>query len=427
MNILITGATGFLGRHLVHHLLTRGHQIRACVRDPQNAHLPAKVDCITTDFMQLQTPESWREHLQDIDVVINAVGIIREQGPQRFACLHEKAPKALFQACANHGVRRVVQISALGADAQADTAYHRSKFAADQFLRQTAKLDWYVLRPSIIWGGASTALFQGLAALPLLILPNIGKAQIQPVLLEDMLAIVTRCAEGRIPAHSNLDVVGSQRYHLDELLQSLRQYLGAKTSAITGFVPAFMMGWLLSLLGLLGLPLNRDLLRMLQRGNCADTEQLHHQTGIAPQSLQNWLEANPPSQAERWQARLYWLRPLLRLSIALVWIVTGLVSAFFYPVTESYALLAPLGIHDYWAGLALYAAAGLDLFLGFATLFGWRLRSVVTVQISLMLGYTLLISLYLPAFWLHPFSPILKNLPLLVASLIMLALEEEKP
>jgi hypothetical protein len=126
------------------------------------------------------------------------------------------------------------------------------------------------------------------------------------------------------------------------------------------------------------------------------------------------------------QARLAWLLPLLRLSIALVWIVTGLLSFGLYPVQDSYALLARLGITGALAPLMLYGAAALDLALGVATLVLRRRVLLWWMQIALMLGYMVLITWALPEFWLHPFGPILKNLPMLVAVGLLLALEEPR-
>ena len=112
-----------------------------------------------------------------------------------------------------------------------------------------------------------------------------------------------------------------------------------------------------------------------------------------------------------------WL-PLLRWSVGIVWLVTGVLSLGIYPVEESHALLARLHVEGAPAGVLLYGAALLDIALGFAVLF-LRRRWIWRLQIGIMLGYTILISLFLPEFWLHPFGPILKNIPLLAIMLVM--------
>jgi hypothetical protein len=115
------------------------------------------------------------------------------------------------------------------------------------------------------------------------------------------------------------------------------------------------------------------------------------------------------------EARLAWLLPLLRWAVALVWIVTGIVSLGIYPVSASYALLARVGLVGAAASIALYGAAVLDLAIGFAILAMRRSRWLWRAQMLLILGYTILITIFLPEFWLHPYGPVLKNLPLFAA------------
>ena len=126
----------------------------------------------------------------------------------------------------------------------------------------------------------------------------------------------------------------------------------------------------------------------------------------------------------RSHARLQWLLPVLRLSVALVWILTGIVSLGLFPVHDSLALLARTGLHGTPALVALYGAAALDLALGIAVLC-WRSLWLWRVQILLILGYTAIISWKLPEFWLHPYGPILKNLPML--AVLWLLHEYDRP
>ena len=109
---------------------------------------------------------------------------------------------------------------------------------------------------------------------------------------------------------------------------------------------------------------------------------------------------------------------LLRGSIAIVWIVTGILSAGVYPVHESLALLARVGLSGTPALVALYGAAALDLAIGLAILVVRR-RWIWDVQLAVIVGYTALISVFLPEQWLHPYGPILKNLPMLAAIVLL--------
>lgn len=162
---------------------------------------------------------------------------------------------------------------------------------------------------------------------------------------------------------------------------------------------------------------------MLQQGNTGDVEELQRHFGFVPRSLDRALLEDPAREPERWHSGLYFLRPLLRATIALLWIVSGIVSAFFYPSEASFQLLARVGVTGTGAPVVLYGAAVLDILLGLALLSERLLRPALFGQLLVMGLYTLIISLSLPELWLHPFGPITKNLPLMVATLCLMVLE----
>ena len=174
MRILLTGATGFIGGHLAGALRAAGHrvlEVRRRATDPAN-HIEA-------DFARDVNAAFWRDKLAGVDCVINAVGILREHGEQTFERIHTRAPRALFEACAQSGVRRIIQISALGAD-DGTSGYFRSKHEADLYLA-TLTLDWTIVQPSVVYGpgGTSARLFTMLASLPLIPLPGEGRQALE--------------------------------------------------------------------------------------------------------------------------------------------------------------------------------------------------------------------------------------------------------
>jgi hypothetical protein len=103
---------------------------------------------------------------------------------------------------------------------------------------------------------------------------------------------------------------------------------------------------------------------------------------------------------------------LMQYSLAIVWMVTGLLSLGIYPQKDSFALLARISIKDIAASAALYLGSTADIVFGLMTLFAPG-KSLWIAQALLVLIYTIVISIYLPEFWLHPFGPILKNIPFL--------------
>ncbi len=428
MHLLITGANGFIGSHLVRACLEMGHQVTGAVRDPHQAvRLCPAASFIHCDFTRDVAVETWLPRLQGVDLVINAVGIIREQGGQRFDRLHRETPIALFQACAQVGVDRVIQISALGADDSAFSQYHLSKKAADDALA-ALDLNWTILMPSIVYGpGAkSMAFFAALASLPLTPLVDKGEQQVQPMHISDFIRVVRRAIDTDGFGQTRLAVAGPEPVSMRRLFTALRHWLGMGSPRFLS-LPYGVSLIAARYLGFLGTtPMNAEAVEMLQRGNTTDAGRLGETLGFLPKSLDQALTATPAQEADRWHAGLYFLRPLLIWSIAFVWLFTGLISAFVVPTEVSYAMLAKAGITGIWAPLMLYGAAATDVALGFAVLGRYRPRLLGLLQILLIFIYTLIITLSQPEQWLHPFGPVTKNAPMIVAILIMMTLERRQ-
>ncbi len=119
-----------------------------------------------------------------------------------------------------------------------------------------------------------------------------------------------------------------------------------------------------------------------------------------------------------------WLELMLRISLAAVWLVAGVVSMGVYPVEDSYAMLARVGITEGLAPIALYGAAAMDIAFGLGTLFLRQRKLLWIAQATLIVLYTITITFYLPEFWLHPFGPLIKNLPILAIILLLYELEK---
>lgn len=356
-------------------------------------------------------PDDWRQSLQDIDAVINAVGIFHEQGKQSFDAIHVKGAIALFDAAVDAGVARIVQISALGADARADTGYQASKGLADERLA-ALPLRATSVRPSLVFAaqGRSTQWFLQLAAAPLTPLPAGGVQPVQPVHLRDLCDAVVMLLDEAAPPPV-LDVVGPQPMPLADYLRTLGGSMGTRVRVAPVPVGVAMLfahiaaRWPGSLV-------TPDALRLLQRGNVGDAGALASLLGRAPRPAQGFID---PSQAQalRQQAQLRSLLPLLRVALAAMWLVTAWVSVFVYPLQASLDLLQRAHVPAAWAPPMLYAAALADALLGLAMLPArWR-RQVYALQFALIVFYTAVISLFLPEFWAHPYGPVLKNLPLL--------------
>jgi uncharacterized protein YbjT (DUF2867 family) len=414
--VLLLGATGFIGERVLRALQDAGYEVVCGVRagtDVQGCR------SIEVDYARDHAVSDWLPRLDGIDIAINAVGILRESGVASFSALHVDAPTALFRACEQAGVSKVIQISALGADRQAVSRYHTSKQRGDNVLA-ALRLAWVIVQPSLVFGasGASAALFTRLAALPLVPLPGDGGQHVQPIHVDDLAAAIVALAGTSANDRQRVAAVGPRPVTFRELLGALRAAMGLPAARFIQ-VPLALFH-LAAAVGehVKGALLDRDTLGMLIRGNVASPERITAVLGRAPRSVEAFV-APEASRATANEARLAWLLPLLRVAVAIVWIVTGIVSLGVYPVADSYALLARVGLTGAAAALALYGAAVLDLVFGLGVLILRDRRWLWRAQMALIALYSVIIAIWLPEQWGHPYGPMLKNIPLLVAILLL--------
>jgi len=420
MKILICGAQGFLGSHISQVLQEAGHDVCHGVRSPKLPERLSDPQEIAINYAQDTEPSVWEKRLQSlgqIDVIINAVGILNETTELSFDAIHHNAPVALFHAAARCGVKAVIQISALGGANEAEqaedmTGYMRSKRAADQALMDSG-LSYLILRPSLVVGldGGSSQLFRSMASMPVLGLPGRGEQQIQPVHVDDLCAAIALWLADENRPGMILNTVGPQAMSYRRMLEIYRMAMGMPAQYMFS-IPMPLMRAAASAARLLPQNvLTPASLRMLEQNNVADASALHTHLGRPAKSYKDWFTGVPTHMLAS-NAIASWSLPLFRYVLALVWFVTAALSFGIYPISGSLALLQPLGLSGAPAMFMLMAASTLDLCLGLATLL-WPRRILWLMQIGLILGYSCIIAIYSPEYYLHPFGPVLKNLPIL--------------
>lgn len=197
--VTVFGGSGFIGRHVVRLLAQRGVRIRVAVRHPNEAlflKLMGDVGQIQLLQTNIRIPESIDRALDGADAVVNLVGILNPTWHQKFDAIHHLGAQAIAQASARAGVRRLVHVSAIGADEDSPSAYGRSKAAGEAAVR-TAFTDATILRPSIVFGPEDD-FFNRFAAMaqmsPILPLIGGGETRFQPIYVADVAGVAVKAA-----------------------------------------------------------------------------------------------------------------------------------------------------------------------------------------------------------------------------------------
>ena len=420
---LVVGADGFLGGFIAAALREQGWRVLRGVR-----RLTGADDERFVDLARMRTPQSWHAPLENVDVVVNAAGILRENGAQSFEAIHVDGPLAMARACLDAGIPRIVQISALGV--ASDGEFIASKHRGDEKL-MALNPQALVLRPSVVYSAAGsyggTSLLRALAGLPgVLVLPGEGRWMLQPIAAEDLGNLVALAAQGN--QRGIYDVCGAQPISLHGYQICWRQWLRIPGRRIFA-VPE----WLVSAYVWLGErfgrgPMGETMWRMLRRGNLPQADaliRLQRDFDFDPLALQEALAQRPSQVQDRWQAQLYLLAPALRVAIVLVWLLSAL--AGWRMPAQGLAELTADSVMQGWPTLALArVTAVLDVLLAAWLASGWRPRWAIGLMGLSVLAYTIVLGCLLPASWLEPLGGLAKNLLILPALAVAWVLAERR-
>lgn len=201
MNVLVVGGTGFVGTHLCRELAERGHHVTALSRSPDGADLPPEVDRVAGEATAYDSIEGAFEGQDAVVFLVALSPLFKPKGGyERHFDVHLGGTENAVRAAEEHGVEKYVQMSALGADPNADTAYIRSKGEADRVVRESG-LDWTIFQPSVIFGeGDEFVGFTKQLAPPYFTpLPGGGKSKFQPIWVGDIVEMLAMAIEGTDP------------------------------------------------------------------------------------------------------------------------------------------------------------------------------------------------------------------------------------
>ncbi len=270
MRIFVSGGTGFIGGHLRRALLAKGHSIRLLVHKRGDG-IEQGVELAEGDITR---PETLVAAVRGCDATINLVGIIREF-PGRgvtFARLHVAGTRNLLEAAKAAGIRRHLQMSALGTRPDATSNYHRSKYQAEELVRGSG-LDYTIFRPSIVFG-PKDAFVNKLAgyirSFPAVPVIGDGRYRLQPIAADDVARCFVQALEMPQTMGKTYELCGPDRLPYNELLDTIGRVLGKRQVRKLPNPLGIMRVVVPLLQGLPFFPLTMDQLLMLIEENICD-------------------------------------------------------------------------------------------------------------------------------------------------------------
>jgi NADH dehydrogenase len=292
--ITVFGGSGFLGRRIVRRLAEAGADVRVAVRRPERAAFltgldtPGRISAVRADVWDEATVAP---ALAGADAVVNTVGHYVERGRATFEAIHGEGALHVAQAAANAGIQRLVHISGIGADPDADSPYIRARGVGERRVRE-ALPEVAILRPSVMFGpdGGFFARLAGVVRmLPVVPLFGSGEVRLQPVYVDD----VARAAEAALnqPAARGkiFELGGPRTYTYKALVQLVLDQTKRQRPLLP--VPYFVWEMLAALMAPLPRrPISRDQVNLMKADNVVSADALSFaELGIEPTPVEQIL------------------------------------------------------------------------------------------------------------------------------------------
>ena len=285
MDVAVVGATGFIGRHLVAHLLDAGHTVRALSRDGRR--LPGWPDGpVRTAEVDVESGTGLEPALTGADALVHLVAIPREQGGRRFADTNVRGVQRVVDAARTAKVRRFVHLSVLGAVDDPSLAYLRSKWLGEQIVRSSG-LEWVILRPSLIFGEGDgffalirttlTWWSPGVVAIP-----GDGTARFQPLSVDDLALAIEHSISEPERAGNLYEIGGPDYLTYRQIVDAVMRVTGKRRVKLNMPIPLISALTAVTDRILPIFPVSHDQVGSLRTNNYTELDAFERAFGVAP-------------------------------------------------------------------------------------------------------------------------------------------------
>jgi NADH dehydrogenase len=294
--LLITGATGYIGRHLVSGLVERGEHPRCLVRNVQRAKniLPAeKVELVPGDTTQ---PASLEAAVRGIGTIVHAAFITADH-KQSTANEYEKTnvegTANLIRAAKAAGVQRTVEISGLGTKPDKPGSYMQGRYLAEKMLIDSG-LNWTIIRPSVLFG-KDAPFIKGLVDLihtaPVLPLIGGGKTMFQPIYVEDVVSVIIKVLEDPARTNGHIYTIGGPAYYsFSQVFDILLNAMHTNRLKVYAPTPLVGVGAAVMQAVLPKPPLTTAAMSLFTFDNVTDLNSIERDFGFTPTSFKRYME-----------------------------------------------------------------------------------------------------------------------------------------
>ncbi len=294
--ILITGATGYMGRHLVARLVAQGERPRCLVRDLNRAKRLLPADKVELVQGETTSPSSLDIAVQGVDTIVHAAFLTadrKQSAGNSYEKTNIQGTANLVKAAKKAGVKRIIEISGLGTKPDKPGSYMQGRYLAEKMLKESG-LDWTIIQPSVLFG-KNAPFIKGLADLigtsPVIPLIGGGKIMFQPIWVEDVVTVITKALQDPAGATNKTYTIGGPAYYsfsqiIDILLKTMhKQRIKAPAPTPLVCVAAAVMEAVLP-----KPPLTKAAMTLFSFDNTTDLNSVERDFGFTPMSFTTYMK-----------------------------------------------------------------------------------------------------------------------------------------
>ena len=287
MHVAVVGATGFVGSHVVPHLVDAGHRVIAISRDGRR--LDGWGEAVDVRAADVGTGTGVSAGLDGADAVVHLAAIPRESRGRSFDAVNVDGTRRVVDAATAAGARRLVHLSVLGAAEDPGLAYLHSKWRGEQVVRES-DLEWVILRPSLMFGAGDG--FFSLVRTTLkwwspgvVVIPGDGGAKFQPLSVDDLAIAVERSLLDADRAGSVYEIGGPRWWTYREIVDEVMRVTGMRRLKLGMPIPLISALTAVTDRVLPIFPVSHDQIQSLQRPNFTEPDAFERAFGVTPRPM----------------------------------------------------------------------------------------------------------------------------------------------
>ncbi len=294
--ILITGATGYIGRHLVARLVIQGEPPRCLVRDINRAKRLLPADKVELVRGATTSPDSLGAAVQGVDTIVHAAFLTADR-KQSIANEYEKTnvqgTANLIKAAKNAGVKRIIEISGLGTKPDKPGSYMQGRYLAEKMLKESG-LNWTIIQPSVLFG-KNAPFIKGLADLirtaPVVPLIGGGKTRFQPIWVEDVVTVIIKVLEDPAGTTNRTYTIGGPAYYsFSQIIDVLLKTMNKQSIKVPAPLPFVCVGAAVMEAVLPKPPITTAAMTLFTFDNTTDLKSVERNFGFTPMSFTTYMK-----------------------------------------------------------------------------------------------------------------------------------------